>query len=462
MISPDRPSPLARTPTETQNTVTPFDHVSDADLEALSVTHQSQTVPHVVSTVPLTDPELNPHLDDQSHGTPSAPIKEMLIPEKPASRLTLASWIHQHFAGTKGMFLSLPYLHIVEWLNHLKVQTLEEFSALSIQPLATHITHLGKAFLIEKHSIFLELLVISSFYSTQVNTVPLPWNLEQYFSFRMTHYHTLQGIYSLPNILETFSPAQTSPATYVPPHHRPRASSPPSSKRGDILAPIPSEESSEDTDPELHAKYMEAQAEWETQYSPTDFAHLPPPSNHSKHSSLRDLSISSRKKKQEQFQRYHAQPRMRSNIASEKLQWSGSLDTFMAFSADLEGTLTRIGASYMFSAQILKNFHSQGYDMADSDTFWEAYGVSKRQFQYDSNFLYGVLLSATKDRKNPHILKYRETKNGLAVWIEFTKAYSYGGSIKVRTQQLEHLLHEYYNLRSSMGFQHTLMIFKRG
>ncbi len=43
-----------------------------------------------------------------------------------------------------------------------------------------------------------------------------------------------------------------------------------------------------------------------------------------------------------------AQPKIRNNIAGDKLKWDGHRSSFPTFANDLEGNLIRIGLGYVF------------------------------------------------------------------------------------------------------------------
>ncbi len=66
---------------------------------------------------------------------------------------------------------------------------------------------------------------------------------------------------------------------------------------------------------------------------------------------LKDEIMSSRRRKEKEFSILYAQPKIRSNIASDKLQWDGHCSSFQAFANDLESNMIRIGLGYMFEAK---------------------------------------------------------------------------------------------------------------
>ena len=52
--------------------------------------------------------------------------------------------------------------------------------------------------------------------------------------------------------------------------------------------------------------------------------------------SLKDGLMSIRRRRNEEYARLYAQPKIRSNISSDKLQWDGHRSSFPAFANDLE------------------------------------------------------------------------------------------------------------------------------
>ena len=59
------------------------------------------------------------------------------------------------------------------------------------------------------------------------------------------------------------------------------------------------------------------------------------------------------------------------------------------------------------------------------------------QFKCDISYLYGLLKSATKQRVNPYLVMHQHDKDGLLVWQKFQQNYAYGGSKRVKSEELE-------------------------
>ena len=129
---------------------------------------------------------------------------------------------------------------------------------------------------------------------------------------------------------------------------------------------------------------------------------------------LSDELISIRRKRNEAYNRLYAPPKIRSNISSDKLQWDGHRSTFLSFANDFEGNMIRIGLGYMLEPNVQEAYEQQGLEMAQDPVFWDNYRISYLQMKQDSEYLYGLLKSATKSKTNPFILKYKKNRDGLS------------------------------------------------
>ena len=125
-------------------------------------------------------------------------------------------------------------------------------------------------------------------------------------------------------------------------------------------------------------------------------------------------STSTRIKRSTKYKRYYAPPRIRSNVGSDKFTWDGKRSSYGAFSADLEGTMLRLGAGYLFDRMVMQSYEFEGIAYIKSDLFWMEHQISIPQFKYDVMYLYGLLQSATRKKTNPYIVHHRQDKDGLA------------------------------------------------
>jgi hypothetical protein len=158
-----------------------------------------------------------------------------------------------------------------------------------------------------------------------------------------------------------------------------------------------------------------------------------------------DSTGSNRYKKSEGYRRYLQPPKSRGNVSCDKMQWNGMRSTYPSFAADLEGTMLRLGAGYLFKEDVMNKYQAKGIDYIRSDEFWEEYGINENQFVYDINYLFGLLQSATKQRSNPYLIHHKKDKDGLIVWIKFEKAYAYNGSRVIKSEELEDQIYKKYD-----------------
>ena len=87
--------------------------------------------------------------------------------------------------------------------------------------------------------------------------------------------------------------------------------------------------------------------------------------------SLSSSFIRTRIKRSTKYKRYYAYPKIRSNVGSDKLTWDGMRSSYPAFSADLEGTMLRLGAGYLFDRKVMQAYEQDGAAFIKSDQFWE-------------------------------------------------------------------------------------------
>ena len=66
--------------------------------------------------------------------------------------------------------------------------------------------------------------------------------------------------------------------------------------------------------------------------------------------------------------------------------------------------------------QIYKELKSNFFK---SDVFWNLYKVSLAQAQYDREYLYGILVTATMNMQHKTIIKYQHDSDGIMAWYEF-------------------------------------------
>ena len=60
-----------------------------------------------------------------------------------------------------------------------------------------------------------------------------------------------------------------------------------------------------------------------------------------------------------------------------------------------------------------------GDEYFKTEQFWIAHRVTRYQADYDKEYLFGILLTATINLQHKTILKYEESRDGIFAWHEF-------------------------------------------
>ena len=133
--------------------------------------------------------------------------------------------------------------------------------------------------------------------------------------------------------------------------------------------------------------------------------------------------------------------KVRSMVNSDKLQWNGRRSTFPEFQTDLEGTMMKLGLGYMLNEEVQDSYQVLGKDLGKEVWFYEEHGINFNQFKHDIQYLFGVLMSATKSRRLAVVFRHQRSKDGLSSLMEMISLYGHGGSLDNKADELEdHLL----------------------
>ena len=395
----------------------------------------------------------------------------MMIPAFPLDDFEeYIQWLCEVF-GHKKMFLSLEYSTLHLWFQkYLYVTNFQEVHQLILVPPQVLLSTFGYAQ--AKHHLddLIELMIIIHYINHQLdNQTAFPWSLESYFAFRMNQYPITKAAYQSPRQASQISQNQAisqshfggnrnHPGSYhtTPPrmlsHHDQEYVSMHASQQGgyrnkvNTSSPSPVTSYVDRMNRQQHNGNIPVSV-----YTPRSLKSSRDSEGSHNSRSLQDEVISIRRRRNEEYARLYAPPKVRNNIASDKLQWDGHRASFMAFANDLEGNMIRVGLGYMFEAQLQADYDSMGLQIAHRQEFWKNYRISYQQLKQDSEYLYGLLKSATKNRTNPFIMRHKNTRDGLSVWIAFQKTYVYGGSEKIRSNELEERLLEPYNSKTYKG-----------
>ena len=92
-----------------------------------------------------------------------------------------------------------------------------------------------------------------------------------------------------------------------------------------------------------------------------------------------------------------------------------------------------------------------GQEYLKSDVFWTVHKISFPQAIFDREYLYGILVTATKGKKSKIILSHQVSKDGILAWDEFLNDFDNEGFDDLRLQHLEVELQRVYNSDSDEG-----------
>ena len=110
---------------------------------------------------------------------------------------------------------------------------------------------------------------------------------------------------------------------------------------------------------------------------------------------------------------------------------------FDTFQKTIEGWIGQIGLAYMFDRDFLKKYKELGGEYFTTDKFWDKYGISLKQAQYDRKHMYSMLRMTTRGIENRILDKHSKTQDGILVWIEFIDKYACNGSREIKIEKLE-------------------------
>ena len=137
----------------------------------------------------------------------------------------------------------------------------------------------------------------------------------------------------------------------------------------------------------------------------------------------------------------------------EKVKWDGMNTTFRSFKRAIEGHLLQVGAGYLTEDSFIQLYFQMGQEYLKSKHFWEKYQISIPQALFDQSYLYGILVSATKDLQNKIIIKYEKNQDGILAWHDLKKDYAYDGSKELRVEQLETIVQRPFSNKDFGGMQ---------
>jgi hypothetical protein len=143
-------------------------------------------------------------------------------------------------------------------------------------------------------------------------------------------------------------------------------------------------------------------------------------------------------------------PEKARNKFTDKTTWNGTRATFREYRKMIEGHLLQVNAGYLIDPEFLAEYEVQkatGEHMTflTSETFWYKYNVPFLQAKSDKQYLYGILVSSTRQTDNKVILENKKDLDGIQAWSQMIRDYDYGGSIELRVSDIEDSVHIPYS-----------------
>ena len=111
----------------------------------------------------------------------------------------------------------------------------------------------------------------------------------------------------------------------------------------------------------------------------------------------------------------------------ESLSWDGHRWSFRTIQNALEGHLLQIGMGYLLQPSFHQAYmyDSQGY--IASEQFFQIYQISTPQAFLYHEYLYVIFKVATKTTQLPTLIKYHDSQDGIAAWVEILADYAHDG-----------------------------------
>ena len=97
-----------------------------------------------------------------------------------------------------------------------------------------------------------------------------------------------------------------------------------------------------------------------------------------------------------------------------EIKWDGKSSSFDLFQRQLEGHLLQEGAGHLFNPDFVAKYKENGIDYFKSDTLWDTQKISYNQAIWDMKYLYGILMTATREWEHKAIINIGQPK--MAYW----------------------------------------------
>jgi hypothetical protein len=141
---------------------------------------------------------------------------------------------------------------------------------------------------------------------------------------------------------------------------------------------------------------------------------------------------------------------------NEKITWNGTRASFREYRKAIEGHLLQADAGYLIDPDFLMAYEvhkadQQHMEYLKSDKFWSKHEVPFAQARSDKQYLYGMLVSSSRQTDNKVILTNKKDLDGIMAWIQMTRIYDNGGSIDLRISAIDDDVRKPYSMNFPGG-----------
>ena len=246
--------------------------------------------------------------------------------------------------------------------------------------------------------------------------------------------------------------AERTSHSYVPPH----AKSPKSSEH----TPMRSGNSTPHKEPwpsaDKTTSLTDSQHSLRSAYSVRS---VPDKSNSSHRSSPRFNSIHSTHSSVKSSTRgvLHHKPHKSRAKLNEKVYWDGYGESFLPFRRAIEGHLLQVGAGYLLDTHFLHHYKLNPSACQIEQTYhhtsdiWLYHKQSCHQIRYDTEYFYGMLVSACRNIASKTIIKHAKDRDGIIAWEELRRDFDNDGSKTLRMEALEETVSNAYKPNQTGG-----------
>jgi hypothetical protein len=181
-------------------------------------------------------------------------------------------------------------------------------------------------------------------------------------------------------------------------------------------------------------------------------------SSHKSHIPTADASLHSSRsvKSSTRGVLHHKPPKPRAKL-NEKVYWDGYGESFLTFRRAIEGHLLQVGAGYLLDTHFLYHYKLNPSACQVEQTYhhtsdiWLYHKQSCHQIRYDTEYFYGMLVSACRNIASKTIIKHANDRDGIIAWEELRRDFDNDGSKTLRMEALEETISSAYKPNQTGG-----------